>query len=84
MTVQLHEVETIRDLKTFVRFPLNLYRGNPCYVPLLEADELNTLRKDKNPAFEYCQARYWLAYRGDQIAGRIAAIYNRLHIQKWQ
>ncbi len=84
MSVQIQEVQSIRDLKTFIRFPLSLYRGNPYYVPLLEADELNTLRRDKNPAFEYCQARYWLAIRDGQPAGRIAAILNHLHIYKWQ
>ena len=46
-------------------------------------DELNTLRKDKNPAFEHCEAKYWLAYREGQIVGRVAAIHNRKHIEKW-
>ena len=84
MSIHIQEVDTIRDLKTFIRFPLSLYKGSPYYVPLLNADELNTLRRDKNPAFEYCQARYWLAYRDGKAVGRIAAIHNRLHIQKWQ
>lgn len=84
MTIHLHEVTNHRDLKEFIHFPLDLYKGNPFYVPLLNADELNTLRRDRNPAFEYCQARYWLAYKNGQVAGRIAAIHNRLHIQKWQ
>ncbi len=84
MSIHIQEVDTIRDLKTFIRFPLSLYKGSPYYVPLLNADELNTLRRDKNPAFEYCQARYWLAYRDGKAVGRVAAIHNRLHIQKWQ
>jgi GNAT superfamily N-acetyltransferase len=46
-------------------------------------DELNTLRRDKNPAFEYCDARYWLAYKDAHIVGRMAAILNRRHIEKW-
>ena len=46
-------------------------------------DEMNTLRKDKNAAFEHCQARYWLAYRDGKIVGRVAAIHNRRHIEKW-
>jgi GNAT superfamily N-acetyltransferase len=52
-------------------------------VPALVFDELNTLRKDRNPAFEHCEARYWLAYRDGEIAGRVAAILNRKHIEKW-
>jgi GNAT superfamily N-acetyltransferase len=46
-------------------------------------DELNTLRRDKNPAFEYCDARFWLAYKDEHIVGRVAAILNRRHIEKW-
>ena len=46
-------------------------------------DERNTFRQDKNPAFEHCQARYWLAYRDGKIVGRIAGILNNRHIEKW-
>ncbi|MEW6093228.1 MAG: hypothetical protein AB1531_04595, partial [Chloroflexota bacterium] len=83
MAIQIEEVLSERDLKTFVQFPFALYRGNPFWVPPLSGDELNTLRRDKNPAYEYCEARFWLAYRDGKIAGRIAAILNHRHIEKW-
>lgn len=83
MDIRIREVESLRDLKVFIRFPFSLYRGNPNWVPPLETDELNTLRREKNPAFEYCQARYWLAYQDGRVVGRVAAIHNRLHIEKW-
>ena len=83
MTVQIKEVASRKDLKAFIRFPHDLYRGNPYWVPSLTMDELNTLRKDRNPAFEHCEARYWLAYRDGQPVGRVAAILNHAHIQKW-
>jgi hypothetical protein len=81
--IRIEEVKTAKQLKTFVAFPDQLYRGNPFYVPPLHFDELATLRRDKNPAFEYCEARYWLAYRDDKIAGRIAGILNKAYIEKW-
>jgi ribosomal protein S18 acetylase RimI-like enzyme len=83
MAIQLKEVLTGKDLNAFIRFPFTLYRGNPYWVPPLVGDELNTLRRDKNPAFEYCEARYWLAYKDGRPAGRIAAILNHKHIEKW-
>jgi len=83
MDIQIKEVTTLKELKAFVRFPQSLYRGNPYWVPALEFDELNTLRRDKNPAFENCEAKYWLAYRDGRIAGRVAAILNHKHIEKW-
>jgi GNAT superfamily N-acetyltransferase len=83
MDVQIKEVTTLKDLKAFIHFPFTLYRANPYWVPNLVSDDLNTLRRDKNPAFETCQARYWLAYRNGAIVGRVAAILNHPHIEKW-
>jgi GNAT superfamily N-acetyltransferase len=84
MDVQIREVTGPKLLKTFIRFPATLYRGNPYYVPSLFFDESNTLRRDKNPAFEHCEAKYWLALSRGRIVGRIAGIINRLHIEKWK
>jgi hypothetical protein len=83
MDVQIKEVANLKDLKAFIHFPFTLYRGNPYWVPNLVSDDLNTLRRDKNPAFETCEARYWLAYRDGAIIGRVAAILNHPHIEKW-
>jgi GNAT superfamily N-acetyltransferase len=83
MAVQIKEVTTLKDLKTFVRFPLLLYKNNRYYVPNLISDDLNTFRRDKNPAYETCEARFWLAYRGGKVVGRVAAILNKPHIEKW-
>jgi ribosomal protein S18 acetylase RimI-like enzyme len=81
--VLLKEVATRSDLKQFIRFPFSLYRDHPCWVPPLIIDELHTLRREKNPAFEYCDARYWLAYKNGRVAGRIAGLINRRYIEKW-
>jgi GNAT superfamily N-acetyltransferase len=84
VTVRLKEVKTRGDLRAFVRFPLRLYRGSPTYVPALFSDELATLRQDRNPAFEFCEARYWLAQRDGRTLGRIAAIHNPRHAERWE
>ena len=83
MDIQIKEVTTPKDLKAFIHFPFTLYRDNPYWVPNLVSDDMNTLRKDKNPAFETCEARYWLAYLDGVIVGRVAAILNHPHIEKW-
>jgi len=83
MDLKIIEVTTRKDLRAFIRFPHTLDRDNTAWVPALDFDEMNTLSKDKNPAFEHCQARYWLAISNGEILGRVAAIYNQLHIEKW-
>lgn len=82
--VKLREVKTRRDLKNFIKFPYTLYRDNPYWVPPLFFDEIQTLSSKKNPSFEYCEARYWLAYEDGEVLGRIAAIRNDKFIKKWQ
>jgi hypothetical protein len=83
MPIEIHEVKTISGLKTFIRYPLTLYKGSPYYVPSLFLDEVNTLRSDKNPAFSDAKARYWLAYRDGKIVGRVAALHVPKHEVKW-
>lgn len=84
MDIQVKEVLTSRQLKDFVNFPYGLYKDNPFFVPPLRFDESATLRKDKNPAFDYCEARYWIAYRDDKPVGRIAGIINYAFIERWK
>jgi GNAT superfamily N-acetyltransferase len=76
MTLTIKEVNNLALLKQFVSFPYTLYAGNPYWVPSIRSNVLNTLRWDRNPAFEYCQAKYWLAYKDGKIVGRIAGIIN--------
>ncbi len=77
------EVRTKRELKAFVKFPITLYKNCKEYVPTLTSDELNTLRKDKNPAMDFCESKYWLAYDDDKIVGRIAGIINHAANDLW-
>jgi hypothetical protein len=81
--VSVRMVSTSKDLKKFVDFPFQLYTGNEFWVPPLKFDEINTLRKDKNPAFDYCEAEYWLAYLDNTLVGRIAGIINRKESERW-
>ena len=80
MAVEIREIQpTKRNLLKFVHFPIDvIYRDNEYYVPPLVTDEVNTLRPDKNPAFDFCEAVYFLAYRNGEIVGRIAGIINKV------
>jgi len=78
--VEIREIQpTKRNLLKFVHYPIDvLYRNNKYFVPPLVTDEVNTLRPDKNPAFDFCEAVYYLAYRDGKIVGRIAGIINHV------
>lgn len=81
--IEIKKVENKKDLKTFIDFHYDLYEGNEYDVPNLFSDEMNTLSKDKNAAFEFCEAEYYLAYKDGKLAGRVAAIINHKANSKW-
>lgn len=83
--VQISEVLTKKDLWKWVRFPNKLYKDNEFFVPFLEIDEFETFSgsKDKNPAYEFCETRLFLAYKNGKLAGRIAALINHAYNKKW-
>jgi GNAT superfamily N-acetyltransferase len=83
MTTIIKQVKTRAELKKFIRFNYEMYKDNPYSVPDLYEDMLNTFSTDKNPAFEFCEADYFLAYQGDKIVGRVAAIINRRANETW-
>jgi len=80
----IKEVLTANDLKRFVTFPNKLYKDNPYYVPDLISDAIHTLDKRKNPAFEFSEGAYFLAYDGKEIVGRIGVLVNHRSNEKWQ
>ena len=83
MAITIKTVTTHKELKTFVRYPNKLYKGNPYYVPSMPFDDMNTLSKDVNGAFEFCEAEYFLAYKDDKLVGRVAAIINHKANKAW-
>jgi GNAT superfamily N-acetyltransferase len=76
MAITIVKVESRKQLKLFVTFPLKLYKDCENWVPALEGDEYDTFNPEKNGAYDFCEADCFLAYRGDEIVGRVAAIIN--------
>ncbi len=83
-SVTIKSVKDKRDLEAFIQFHYDLYRNNAYDAPNLHSDEVNTLSKDRNAAFDFCEAEYFLAYKDGKVAGRVAAIINRSANEKWQ
>ena len=84
MPVTIVKADSKKQLKQFIRFGYELYKNNPYYVPELFEDALTTLSKERNAAFEFCDADYFLAYKDGKLAGRIAAIINKRANEKWK
>ena len=79
MEIEIRKVGTRRsELRKFVKYGIDLYRGNPYHVPPLVMDDVNTLSPDKNPAFDFCEAQSFMASRVGKPVGRITGIINNV------
>ena len=80
--VTLKEVQSKKDLKRFVKFPFKLYKDSKYWTPPIISEEVNTFNKKENPVFKDSEARLFLAYKNEEIVGRIAAIINWVEVKE--
>ena len=83
MSVTVTRVQNKRSFKQFLHFPIELYKDMPAFVPPLVMDDADTLNPKKNPAYEFCDAAMYLAFKDGKLAGRVAAIVNRKANEAW-
>lgn len=74
MDFNIVEVNSNRTLDDFVNLTFQLYKNEKNWVPPLKSDEKNALLPDKNPAFDFCKVKLWVAYRDGKCVGRIGGI----------
>jgi len=80
--IEIKEVVTKKDRKEFVGFQFDLYKGNNMWIPPLKKDEIKQLTSDTNPAFDFCDAKFWTAWKDGKCVGRIGAIINKDYNKK--
>ena len=80
--INIKQVASEKDLMDFIKFPMDLYKGNPNYVPSLIKEKKNIWNANENPALKYSVAKQFLAYKNDKIVGRIAVMINNKEAQE--
>lgn len=80
--LEIKEVKTKKEIRDFINFPLNLYKGNPYFVPPLYGDEKALFKKNYH-YYETSEAVYYNAYLDGKIVGRISGILQRSSNEKW-
>ena len=83
MSVSISPVTTKKEMKQFIRFNYELYKGSPYAVPDLYNDVRDTLDPNKNAAFEFCEAQPFVALRDGKVVGRIVAVINNKANAAW-
>lgn len=82
--ITIEKVSDKAQMEQFVQFHYDLYRGSKYDVPNLRSDEYNTFDREKNAAFDFCEADYFLAKKDGRVVGRVAAIINHRANERWQ
>jgi hypothetical protein len=83
MDIYIKKVSAKSDMKKFRGFPYKLYKGNAFWCPPMRRYEKKTLSPKHNPAFEFCESEYWLAWKKKKLVGRIAGIINYKANERW-
>lgn len=76
-------VLTRRQKKQFLDFPWTLYRGDPNWVPPLRGNQAGLVGFRPHPFYQRNKAQAFLAYRGGEVWGRVLAIVNHGHIERF-
>ncbi len=82
MAVEIKEVKTKKDIGQFVKVQFDIYEGNKYWVPPMIKDERKSLDPEKNPAYDFCDAKFFLAYKNEECVGRIGAVINHSYNEK--
>jgi hypothetical protein len=77
--IEVRTVSSKKDLMQFIKLPWKIYQNDPHWVPPLILDRKNLLDKKKNPFYTHAEMEMFLAYKNDELVGRIAAITNENH-----
>lgn len=80
--IEVIKVESKKNVKDFVMFPFELYKGCKYWVPPIISEEIDAMDINKNPVFKNAEAEFYLAYKDNKIVGRIAAIVNWVEIEE--
>ena len=80
--ISIKKVTSEDDFKDFVKFPNKLYKNSKYWVSPIINEELETMKKKKNPVFNNAEAEFFIALKNNEIVGRIAAIVNWIEIKE--
>lgn len=73
--IEVREIKSEKELEDFVKFPFKLYKGNKYWVPSIIKEELKSFNPNQD-IFKTVDVKYYLAYKNNEIVGRVAAIIN--------
>jgi uncharacterized protein YjgD (DUF1641 family) len=80
--IRIKEVISAGDIKDFVQLPFSIYRNNKFWIPPIRKEEIKLINSETNPAYEFCDAKFWTAWNDKKCVGRVGAIINHNYNDK--
>lgn len=77
MRIEIREATTKKELKQFVMLPFSIYKTSANWAPPIIKDELKIVNPEQNPAFDYCDSKFWIALKDGKCVGRIGGVINK-------
>lgn len=77
-------VENSKQQKQFFQLPWRLYKGDPNWIPPLRTNQMELLNYKSHPFYDTNRIQTFVAMRDDRPVGRIAAIYNQNHLDRFK
>ena len=81
--ITIQPVETRSQQKRFICLPWRIYQNDPCWMPPLIMSQEELLGFRPHPFYERSKSRSFLVTRGGRDMGRITAIVNAGHIERY-
>jgi GNAT superfamily N-acetyltransferase len=72
-------IENRAEMRRFIEFPYQLYRGDPYWVAPLRAEQKELFDTSKHPFWKRAEMRCFLAVSNGKVCGRVAAIDDHTH-----
>jgi ribosomal protein S18 acetylase RimI-like enzyme len=77
-------VTTRSELKRFIRFPYELYKNDPVWVPPLLTEVAKQFDSRRNPTLDHCEYGLFLLEKEGEVIGRIAAFTDSIALKAWK
>ncbi len=82
-SVQVVPAKSFWQRREFLYLPWKIYKTDPNWIPPLRQNQKEMVNYTKHPFYDEAEIQTFLAYKDGQAVGRIAAIVNRAHNQRF-
>jgi GNAT superfamily N-acetyltransferase len=82
--MNISQVETKKELNSFIDLPYRYYKNDPVWVPPLRDEQKGQFDHRRNPLLDHCEYDLFLLWDEGKLIGRVAAFIDKLAVEAWK